>query len=214
MAARRMARESEDREGGEGGGISGEYKRPDAKAAFKIYTNEIAPKQAHMQTIKGDLSDPYKRIKDDCHFPRKVIDFLVALDDMEEAKRDHWLLAINLGLQELKLTLPRDLVTMADGKDGGAIVPTGKQRARPNLVAVGDHPADDSDLAAGAADDSDDDDGDEADEPEFEEASDDELAQQAGRGEKRADEPQSGTGAAAIAAMKASAELPEPKGNA
>lgn len=144
---------------------AGEYQRPDAKRAIKIYKDEIAPKNAHMATIRGDLSDPYKRIKDDCHFPRSVLDFLVKLDDMEEAKRDHWLLALNLGLTELGLHLPRDLVTMAEGNDGTPVIPI-NARSRPKLATI---PSDgtETDLA------------DAAEEP-FE-ASDDELAQQEGR---------------------------------
>lgn len=170
------AAELEDDESG------GEYHRPDAKRAFKIFKEEIAPKNAHMATIKGDLSDPYKRIKDECHFPRKVMDFLVGLDDMEEAKRDHWLLALNLGLTELNLHMPRDLVTMADGKDGSSVVPTGAKK-KPSLVAVPTGTGDETDLADAAEEDF--------------EASEEELAQQEGR------RPADGTGAAAIAAMNA-----------
>jgi hypothetical protein len=120
---------------GEGAGIEGEYKRPDAKGALKIYRDEIAPKNAHMATIKGDLSDPYKRIKDTCHFPRKVLDFLMTLDGMEDAKRDHFLLAFHSGLEELKLHLPSDLVTMAQGEDGGSVIPFG-ERKRPQLATL------------------------------------------------------------------------------
>lgn len=158
----------------------GEYKRPDAKTAIKIYKEEIAPKNAHMATIRGDLSDPHKRIKDECHFPRSVLDFLVRLDDMEEAKRDHWLLALNLGLSELNLNLPRDLVTIANGEDGGPVIPAGK-RAKPKLATIMGQPSTgmETDLADAA---------------DF-------------------DEPAPGTGAAAIAAMKATARgYDEPEG--
>ena len=113
---------------------AGEYHRPDAQRAFKIYREEIAPKNAHMATIRGDLSDPHKRIKDECHYPRSVLDFLVRLNDMEEAKRDHWLLALNLGLKELDLRMPRDLVTIAEGKDGEPVIPS--RAKKPSLVAV------------------------------------------------------------------------------
>ena len=172
----------DDTEAGEGGDIDGEYKRPDAAAAFKIYRNEISPKQAHMATIKGDLSDPYKRIKDDCHFPRKVMDFLVSLNDMEDAKRDHFLLALNLGMTELKLFMPRDLVTMAGGEDGNNVIPFG-EREEDDLTDLANQ-----------------------DDDEFHEADEDELARQDARPSARknastADDPQPGTGAAAIAAM-------------
>lgn len=166
MARGRMAR---DAEAGEGDGISGEYKRPDAARALKIFSDEIAPKHAHMATIKGDLSDPYKRIKDECHFPRKVLDFLVQLEDMEEAKRDHWLLAFRLGCTELKLFVPRDLVTMAQGEDGDDVVPTGERDDDDLLVDEDEDEDEQQPLAA---------------EP-FSEASEAELEKQQGRGRKR-----------------------------
>jgi len=125
------------RENGEGAGISGEYKRPDAKAALRIYREEIAAKEAHMATIKGDLSEPRKRIKDDCAMPRKVFDFAVRLADMEEAKRDHHLLALHEMFAELRIGLPDDLVTRASGEAGGPVIPA-TSRQRPNLVPVGD----------------------------------------------------------------------------
>ncbi len=180
-----MASEKTDAESGEGGGIDGEYKKPDAKAALKIFREEIAPKQAHMATIKGDLSDPYKRIKDDCHFPRKVLDFLIILNGMEEAKRDHFLLALSLGMSELQLFVPRDLVTMANDEDGANVIPIGEREAD-NLATL-----DDDDFEAG----------------------EDELAAQSSRpstqkAKAEADaaseeKPAPGTGAAARKAMKA-----------
>lgn len=185
--AAQQAKDSEmtdeyDDDAGEGGGISGEYKRPDAVAALKIFQSEIAPKLAHMSTLKGDLSDPYKRIKDDCHFPRKVLDFAITLDDMEEAKRDHWLLALSLIFRELGLFVPRDLVTMAQGEDGDNVIPIGERRGDDDLVTLTES--------------------NDAGEP-FE-ASEEELARQEGR-PRRGEEPKPGTGAAARKKMKDSA---------
>lgn len=114
----------------------GEYKRPDMKSAIKIYKEEVAPKKEHIATIKDDLSDPHKRIKDECHCPRKVLDFLFQLEEMEDAKRDHWLLALREGMRELKLFMPSDLVTQADGTAGADVIPSGN-RQRPNLATVG-----------------------------------------------------------------------------
>lgn len=172
----------------ENGDVSGEYKRPDAKRAVEIFKKEIAPKQAHMATIKGDLSDPYKRIKDDCHFPRKVLDFLFHLEDMDEAKRDHFLLALSLGLVELKLFMPRDLVTEAEGTAGESVVPTG-DRSKPKLVTVDEgFEASEAELAGQKT------------RPSVEEA----------KAAKEAEEEAAatGTGAAAIKAMKAAAKEP------
>lgn len=142
-----MAKAVADKEFGENAGISGEYKRPDAAGAIEIYRDEIAGKIEHISTIKGDLSDPYKRIKDECHFPRKVLDLLMQLDDMEDAKRQHWLLAFSEGCKHLDIRIEADLVTMANGDDdGGPIVPTGE---RSNLKLVGvDEEEDDFDEAS------------------------------------------------------------------
>ena len=115
--------------------IDGEYKRPDAAAAFKIYDTEVAPKKSVIAEKTGDLSDPYARIKDQCHYPRRILDFIVSLVGMEDAKRDHNLLALAEGLRVKGMTLPRDLVTMADGTDGDPIIPTAA-RPKTKLVAV------------------------------------------------------------------------------
>jgi hypothetical protein len=191
MAGRRRAREPEetfDTEAGEGGGIDGEYSRPDANLAFEIYDKQIAPKLTHLATLKGDLSQPYQDIKDQAHFPRDVLNFIVKLEDTEDAKRDHKLLALAEGLKARNLFLPRDLVTIANGDDGEDIVPSG-ERERPALATLAD----------------DDDDGDDGGADIFDEADEEELAAQEGRGRKRA-KPAAGTGAAAIEAMKAAAQ--------
>lgn len=119
-----------------GGGVTGEYQRPDAKKAFDIYDKQIAPKKAHISTLTGDCSQPWADIKDQAHFPRPVMNFLInllAIDD--DAKRDHHLLALSEGLAHLKLFVPTDLVTTADGTARASLVPTG-ERKRPFLAAV------------------------------------------------------------------------------
>lgn len=170
----------------EGGG---EYKRPDAALAFKIYDQQIKPKEAHLATIKGDMSEPYQQIKDNAHFPRKVLNFIVALENEEDAKRDHLLLALSEGLKHRKLYLPRDLVTMANGEDGAEIIPLGTRDDDELLVDEDE----DEDLPLAAGED-------------FTEASDEEVAKQEGRGRgrKKADVAP-GTGAAARSAMSKAA---------
>lgn len=150
----------------------GEYKRPDAAKAFDIYDKQIKPKLTKIDTARGELSQPWQDIKEHAHFPRPVMNFLISLENIEdEAKRDHYLLALSDGLQHRKLFLPRDLVTMADGNDGAEIVQLGN-RKKPQLATLPlGVPSDgtESDLAeAGEGDD-------------FEEASDDELAAQRDR---------------------------------
>lgn len=137
-----------------------EYQRPDAAKAFDIYDKQIAPKLTHLNTLKGDLSQPYDDIKQHANFPRKILNFIIGIENEEDdSKRDHLLLALAEGLKHRELYLPRDLVTMASGEDGAEIVPTGARE--------------DNDLLMDEDDD---------------------------------EEPVSGTGVAAIAAMKKSAE--------
>ena len=131
-----MASAAEKQEDFEGkGDVEGEYKRPDAVEAKRIFDSEIKPKNAHIATIKGDLSDPHKRIKDDCNFPRSVLNFITGLDDMEEAKRDHHLIALSEGLKAWNLHMPSDLVTAAQGQAGAEIVPIG-ERTRDDLATL------------------------------------------------------------------------------
>jgi hypothetical protein len=115
-----------------------EYKRPDAAKAFEIYDKQIKPKLTKIDTARGELSQPWQDIKEHANFPRPVMNFLIALENIEdEAKRDHFLLALSGGLEHRKLFLPRDLVTMAGGEDGGPVVPSA-ERAPFKLVGVDD----------------------------------------------------------------------------
>lgn len=134
----RPKKQQDDFDPPEGGGVTGEYERPDAAKAFEIYDKYIAPKKSAISTLTGDCSQPWQDIKKLAHFPRAVMNFLLALEGIEDdAKRDHHLLALSAGLAHRKLFLPRDLVTMADGVDGDDIVPTG-ERPRMKLVGVDD----------------------------------------------------------------------------
>lgn len=182
-------------------GGAAEYKRPNAELAFKIYDQVIKPKETHLATIKGDMSEPYQQIKDNANFPRKVLNFIIALESEEDAKRDHLLLALADGLKHRQLYLPRDLVTMANGEDGDDIVPTGER---------------DDDALLVDEDEGDDDGFDAADSNvlPFSEASEpaEDAPKRRGRPRKvtppadeHVDEPAYGTGDAARAAMSAAA---------
>lgn len=130
----------------------GVYNAPDAAGAIKIYRNEIAPRKAFINEKNGDLSDPYKRIKDDCNFPRKVIDFLFFLEGCEDAKRDHFLTALHQGLTEMNFKRPTDLLTLAAGQAGGDVVPSGGKAEKPRMATLPIHSGGDDDLAhAGGA---------------------------------------------------------------
>ena len=205
--ARRKAREADaDQEDG------GVYNRPDAKQALKILDSEIKPRKAFIQEKTGDLSDPYKRVKDQCHFPRSILDLIAKFDGMEDAKRDHNLLALHLALEERGYRRPVDLVSMAEGVQGNEpIVKAGATGGRPKLVTLADHTGGDDDLAeAGGAEPTDLNLGGGDGNP-FE-ATDEELAKQEGRGKSSAkgkgkSDPGYGTGAAAMAAMSGTAQL-------
>lgn len=117
--------------------VVSEYKRPNTEQAFKIYDHEIKPRKAVIAEKRGDLSEPYSRIKDDCHFPRKVLDFVIGLEEMEEHKRDHNLLALSEALQHRRLFLPRDLATIADGTAGDPVIPEGERKRLKLATAAG-----------------------------------------------------------------------------
>lgn len=125
----------------------GVYNAPNAREAIKIYRNEVAPRKAFINEKSGDLSDPYKRIKDDCNFPRKVNDFLFFLEGCEDAKRDHFLTALHAGLTEMNFKRPTDLLTLAEGNAGGDVVPGGAKAEKPRMATLQPHTAGDDDLA-------------------------------------------------------------------
>lgn len=115
-----------------------EYKKPDAAKAFDIYDHQIKPKLTKIDTARGECSQPWQDIKEHANFPRPVMNFIIALENIDDdAKRDHYLMALSEGLQHRRLFLPRDLVTMADGEDGGAIVQS-EDRPKPRLVGIDD----------------------------------------------------------------------------
>lgn len=156
---------------------SGEYQRPDAKKAFEIYDNQIDPKLVKMNTLKGDLSQPYDDIKEHAHFPRQVLNFIIKLENLDDdAKRDHFLLALHEGLKHRELRLPRDLVTMANGQADNDIVGSEDREDGELLVDADEDEADEDagqlPLAADAGAET------------FTEASEAELAKQEGRTNK------------------------------
>lgn len=142
------------------GDIEGEYKRPNAKRAIEIFDEHISPKLTAMNTIKGDLKEPWQMVKDEANIPRSVFNFVQKLvDEDDDAKREHMLRSLRELLIAYDLTIEPDLVDQAYGHNSANIVQFGGRRD-PGLATL--------------SDDDDDDD--------FE-ASEEELAQQEGRGE-------------------------------
>jgi hypothetical protein len=129
-----MAQPAEDYE--DSGDVTGEYKTPNAKRAFEIYDDHIAPKLTQISTLSGDLKEPWQMVKTEANMPRSVLNFVIKLDEEEDdAKRDHMLLALHECLRARNLTLPEDLVTMTNGVAGGDVVPIGG-RNRPFMPGV------------------------------------------------------------------------------
>lgn len=118
----------------EKGPITGEYQGPDAGKAFRIFDQEIQPKLDKMAEKRGETKEPWDRIKDQCNFPKRTLNYLVKLRDMEDAERDHELLALHEGMKHLKLFMPSDLVTQAQGIPADAsVIPIGEAK-KPKLA--------------------------------------------------------------------------------
>jgi hypothetical protein len=160
------------------GDVTGEYKRPNAKRAIEIYDEHISPKLTHIATIKGDLAEPWQMLKKEANIPRPVFNFVQKLvEEDDDAKREHMLRSLRELLIAYDLTIPPDLVDQAEGHNSN-IVPFSPS-AKPHLPGVND-------------------------EDDFE-ASAEELAKQEGR-KVPEPQPEPGTAAEAMAAMKAKQE--------
>jgi hypothetical protein len=124
--------------------ITGEYKRPDARKAIEIFDKQISPKLAHLATIKGDLSEPWGDLKEQSNISKKDFNYVQGLvDEEDDAKREHRIIALFELMTARGLGMPDDLVTRADGTAGMAL-PTIK-RTGPKLVTLPVADADDGD---------------------------------------------------------------------
>jgi len=154
---------------------AGEIKTKDFAGAVRAYRQDILPAQSKVGEFAQEQSTAYKHIKKMCHIQPQAAKAAFKLDGMEEAKRDDWLRCFTGLLRELNIPLKsNDLVDQAERKP----------KAAPALATMG-IPSDgtETDLAdAAEGDPKDDSDGDDG---AFEEAGDDELAAQAGRGAAR-----------------------------
>lgn len=147
-----------------------ELPQKDFATAVKIWRQDIKP-AATQQGVHGqEQSTAYKEIKKSCHIQPGAAKLAFKVAEMEEAHRDDFLICLNGLFKELKITMPRDLVTMADGEDGGSIIPEG-EREQLDLVGIDDDGEDADSDEAGDAD-------------EFEEASEEEIAAQKPRAEE------------------------------
>lgn len=120
------------------GDVTGEYSRPNAARAAEIFEDHISPKLTAINTLKGDLKEPWQMVKDEANFPRKEFNYLQSLvDEDDDAKRQHRLRALSEGLKHYGLFVEPDLVDSMEGHNSGNIVPIGTA-SKPFLPGVGD----------------------------------------------------------------------------
>lgn len=120
------------------GDIEGEYKRPNAARAVEIFVDYISPKLTHINTIKGDLKEPWQMLKDEANMPRKEFNYVQTLiDEDDDAKREHRLRALRELLIHYGLTIQPDLVDAAQGHNSANVVQFGAP-TKPFLPGVGD----------------------------------------------------------------------------
>lgn len=163
---------------------TGEIKPMDFEHAKKLYFSDIKPAKSEASSQGQTVAEAMKTIKKTCHVEPQGAKAAFKAFEMEDAHREVHLrsmvgmLNALLGYDALICNFG-DLVDQAEGKD-----PPKDRYARPKLVTVPPgSPSDGTETDLGDA-------------GEFDEASDEELARQEGRGE-----PKPGTGAAAIKAM-------------
>lgn len=126
------------------GDIEGEYKRPNAARAIKIYDAHISPKLTHIATIKGDLKEPWQMLKDEANMPRKEFNYVQSLvGEDDDAKLEHRLRALRELLIAYNLFITPDLVDAAQGHNSENIVPFGARRD-PGLATLEGDDADGS----------------------------------------------------------------------
>lgn len=121
-----------------------EHKGPNAKRALEIYDDHIAPKQSAINTIKGDMKEPWQMVKDEANVPKKEMGYVQSLvDEEDDLKRDHRMRSLRALLIERGLSIEPDLVDAAEGHNSADIVPfTGKSKD-PFLPGVSDEDDDD-----------------------------------------------------------------------
>jgi hypothetical protein len=120
------------------GDVTGEYKRPNAARAIEIYDEHISPKLTHINTIKGDLKEPWQMLKDEANVPRKEFNYVQSLvEEDDDAKLEHRLRALRELLIAHDLTVEPDLVDQAEGHNSANIVQFGGA-AKPFLPGVGE----------------------------------------------------------------------------
>lgn len=154
----RTARKPKDDDGGE-------VKAKDAALAKKLYFHDIKPARSKASEFMQEVSTGKKAVKKQANFQGYSFDVATRLHELEDAKKEDAVRGIVMLLNELEgrtvLTCHfEDMVDMMQSDDGYA-------RPKPDLSLVTLSDGTEDDLATAG---------------EFDEASEEELAQQEGRG--------------------------------
>jgi hypothetical protein len=113
-----------------------EIQKPDFELAKRIYFNDIKPAQSKVGEFAQEQSTAYKEIKKAAHIQPQAAKLAFKLVEMEESKRDDYLRSFSGLLTVFRIFMPRDMVDMAEGKNGGNVVPIGTPE-RPQLATIG-----------------------------------------------------------------------------
>lgn len=111
-------------DGNEVGQVEGEYQKAQTAEGLKYHKTNIQPNLTKIDTLRGEVSEPWQHITKRLHVPRPVMNFLLTLDKMDDdAKQQHTIDALFDGLAHLGFRRSEDLVTMAQKGDDADELP-------------------------------------------------------------------------------------------
>lgn len=126
-----MARAKKQDDGAPEGG--GEIKKMDVELALRLYRQDIKPNAHKVGEHAQEMSTAYKAIKKQAHISQSAARLAFKLDGMEPAAREHELRSLRALLVGLEISIPRDLVDVAQGvtEDGVSPIPLGERSVEP-----------------------------------------------------------------------------------
>lgn len=126
----------------------------DAKRAKDIILKDIIPERTKVGEHSQAISTAFKEITKHCNIPSWVVRTVMKLRDLEDAKQEHELRALNAMLAAFNLgVIAPDLVDQANGKNGTNVIPMRKGDDAPGLIPLGDDDFDDDTFAQAADED-------------------------------------------------------------
>ena len=126
----------------------------DAKRAKDIILKDIIPERTKVGEHSQAISTAFKEITKHCNIPSWVVRTVMKLRDLEDAKQEHELRALNAMLAAFNLgVIAPDLVDQANGSNGTNVIPMRKTDDAPGLIPLGDDDFDDDNFAQAADED-------------------------------------------------------------